>query len=116
MFMQFYKVNEQIFKTRSKWATDVFTKFHKYFYTKLLKATIFLIAVKLGEHNEALDTFGKALDMAKLQVDKAAESAIKKAIDDVNQKIVKALKDSEKSGKNLGSGSLIEARKINTLN
>ncbi|KAK2191054.1 hypothetical protein NP493_60g01047 [Ridgeia piscesae] len=45
--------------------------------------------VKLGDLQAALDQFENSLDMAKVQGDKAAEFAIKKAIEDINSKIVK---------------------------
>jgi hypothetical protein len=59
-----------------------------------------VLAVKLGELQEALDSFEKALDMAKLQSDSAAEAAIKKAIEDVNHRIVTGIreKDDKTSG------------------
>lgn len=44
--------------------------------------------MKLGDFQAALDQFENSLDMAKVQGDKAAESAIKKAIDDINSRIV----------------------------
>ena len=40
----------------------------------------------------ALGSFEKALDMAQVQGDKAAETAIKRAVEDVNNKIVKGIK------------------------
>ena len=46
------------------------------------------LAVKLGDLQAALDQFENSLDMAKVQGDKAAESAIKKAIEDINSRIV----------------------------
>jgi len=52
--------------------------------------------VKLGDLQAALEAFEKSLEMAKLQEDKKAENAIKKAIKEVNQKIVKSMKDGEK--------------------
>ena len=56
----------------------------------------FHVAVKCGDYQEALDSFEKALDMARLQNDKQAESAIKKALEDVNKKIVKGIKEDGK--------------------
>ena len=53
------------------------------------------IAVKLGELQEALDSFEKALEMAKGQNDTAAEAAIKKALEDVNNRIVRGVKEGE---------------------
>ena len=62
----------------------------------------YVIIVKLGENTEALTTFEEAQEMASKQGDKAAESAIKKAIDDVNNKIVKSEKaEGQKSGKDI---------------
>jgi hypothetical protein len=54
--------------------------------------------VKLCEYQAALGSFESALDMAKAQRDTAAEGAIKKAIDDVNKKIVQELKKEEQKG------------------
>ena len=48
-----------------------------------------MVSVKLGELEAAKDTFEKTLDMAMSQGDKAAESAIRKAIEDINQTIKK---------------------------
>ncbi|ELT90815.1 hypothetical protein CAPTEDRAFT_148055 [Capitella teleta] len=48
--------------------------------------------VKLERLQEALGSFQAAMEMAKVQNDKAAESAIKKAIDDINNKIVNGIK------------------------
>ena len=52
-----------------------------------------VFTVKLHELQAALDSFERALDMAKVQGDEAAEAAIKKAIDDVNAKIVRDIKE-----------------------
>ena len=49
--------------------------------------------MKCGELEASIDTFEKALDMARLQGDKQAENAIKKALDEVNKKIVRGIKD-----------------------
>lgn len=54
--------------------------------------------MKLNDLNAALSSFEAALDMAKVQRDEAAESAIKKAIDDVNSKIVKTIKEENEDG------------------
>ncbi len=53
--------------------------------------------MKLGDLQAALDAFEKSSEMAKKQKDKAAESAIKKAIDDVNKKIVEEAKEGGES-------------------
>ena len=45
--------------------------------------------MKLEDHQAALDAFERALEMARVQGDKKAEKAIKRAIDDVNKEIVK---------------------------
>ena len=55
-----------------------------------------MLAVKLGNHQEALGSFEQALDMAQVQGDKAAEAAIRKAMEDVNQRIVQGIKSGEK--------------------
>ena len=47
----------------------------------------------MGEYKLAIQSFENALDMAMVQGDSAAESAIKKAIQEVNGKIVQELKD-----------------------
>jgi hypothetical protein len=49
-------------------------------------------SVKLGELDDALDNFNRALELAKTQSDKAAESAIRRAIDDVNNTIDKQVR------------------------
>ena len=51
--------------------------------------------VKLGELQEALDSFEKSLDMAKVQGDTAAEAAIKKALEDVNNRIVRGVQEGD---------------------
>lgn len=52
-----------------------------------------LFTAKLGDYQAALGSFEAALDMAKVQRDEAGEAAIKKAIDDVNSKIVHSIKE-----------------------
>ena len=49
--------------------------------------------MKLNDLQAADGSFKVALDMAKAQRDTAAEQAIKKALDDVNSKIVQKIKD-----------------------
>ena len=49
----------------------------------------YFISVKLEEYYAALDAFESSLEMAKKQKDSLAEIAIKKAIEEVNQKIAK---------------------------
>ncbi|XP_070570630.1 outer dynein arm-docking complex subunit 4-like isoform X2 [Ptychodera flava] len=51
--------------------------------------------VKLGDLQAAIDSFERSLEMAKLQGDEAAEQAIVKAIEDVNDKIVKGIKEGD---------------------
>ena len=51
--------------------------------------------MRTKEYQAAVDSFDKALEMAKVQGDKAAESAIRKAIEDVNKKIVQSIKEGE---------------------
>ncbi|XP_050406246.1 outer dynein arm-docking complex subunit 4 [Patella vulgata] len=62
-----------------------------------LQASVLLAQsqVKLNELQSALESFEKALDLAKLQGDKAAESAIQKAIIDVNKRIAREVKEKE---------------------
>lgn len=43
--------------------------------------------MKLGDLKDALQSFEKALDLAKILEDDAAENAISKAINDVNDRI-----------------------------
>ncbi|RUS85830.1 hypothetical protein EGW08_006382 [Elysia chlorotica] len=45
--------------------------------------------VKCGEYDAASDSFTQALELAEDQDDKAAQSAIKKALEEVNERIVK---------------------------
>lgn len=47
----------------------------------------FSIVVKLGDLQDALQSFEKALELAKILEDDAAENAISKAINDVNNRI-----------------------------
>ncbi|XP_067687289.1 outer dynein arm-docking complex subunit 4-like isoform X2 [Haliotis asinina] len=49
--------------------------------------------VKCNELQAAADSFERALEMAEAQQDSAAEQAIKKALEDVNAKIVKGVQD-----------------------
>ncbi|XP_071101077.1 outer dynein arm-docking complex subunit 4-like [Haliotis cracherodii] len=49
--------------------------------------------VKCNEFQAAADSFERALEMAEAQQDSAAEQAIKKALEDVNDKIVRGVKD-----------------------
>lgn len=51
-----------------------------------------LLAVKLGELQDALQSFEKALELAKILEDDAAENAISKAVNDVNDRIAKGKK------------------------
>ena len=47
----------------------------------------FLFVVKLGDLQAALQTFEKALELAKILEDEAAEKAISKTINDINDRI-----------------------------
>ena len=47
----------------------------------------FLSVVKLGDLQAALQTFEKALELAKILEDEAAEKAISKTINDINDRI-----------------------------
>ncbi|CAH1788639.1 unnamed protein product [Owenia fusiformis] len=64
-----------------------------------LNATVLVAQaeVKLGDLQNAVDSFETALDMAKVQGDSAAESAIKKALQDANDRIVRGVKDDDES-------------------
>lgn len=59
----------------------------------------FSISVKLGDFTSAVQSFERALEMAKIVKDEFAEAAIKKALEDVNQKIVNDLKPKEEATK-----------------
>ena len=48
-------------------------------------------AVKLGDLQDALQSFEKALELAKILEDEAAENAISKAINDVNDRIAQGI-------------------------
>ena len=48
---------------------------------------LFSFVVKLGDLQDALQSFEKALELAKILEDDAAENAISKAINDVNNRI-----------------------------
>ncbi|XP_067686623.1 outer dynein arm-docking complex subunit 4-like [Haliotis asinina] len=54
--------------------------------------------VKLADLQGALVSFEKAMDLAMVQDDRSAEVAIKKAIDEVNNKIVQSLKADKEGG------------------
>lgn len=47
----------------------------------------YLIAAKKEQYQSAVDSFERALDFAKLQEDDDAETAIKKALKEVNDKL-----------------------------
>ena len=55
--------------------------------TKINVNFLSFIAVKLGDLQDALQSFEKALELAKILEDDAAENAISKAINDVNDRI-----------------------------
>lgn len=62
-----------------------------------------LFAVKLGEYQAASDSFERSLEMARRQHDVQAEQAIQKALEEVNDKIVRgehvdADKDEDETG------------------
>ena len=57
------------------------------------------VLVRTKDYQAAVDSFDKALEMAKVQGDKAAESAIRKAIEDVNKKIVDSIKEGDADDK-----------------
>ena len=65
-------------------------------YCKMYEYKYSFISVKLGELSAALQSFEKALEMAKLQNDDAAQAAIKKAIDEVNSKLADEASKGEK--------------------
>lgn len=48
---------------------------------------LLFFVVKLGDLQDALQSFEKALELAKILEDEAAENAISKAINDVNNRI-----------------------------
>ncbi|XP_053386107.1 outer dynein arm-docking complex subunit 4-like isoform X9 [Mercenaria mercenaria] len=51
--------------------------------------------VKLCDYQSAADSFEKALELARQQKDEAAEQAINKALDEVNEKIVRGVKEGD---------------------
>lgn len=53
--------------------------------------------VKLGELQDALQSFEKALELAKILEDDAAENAISKAVNDVNDRIAKGVKSGKEN-------------------
>ncbi|XP_064646279.1 outer dynein arm-docking complex subunit 4-like isoform X2 [Lineus longissimus] len=61
--------------------------------------------VKLGELEAACDSFERSLEMARLQGDEPAERAIKKALEDVNRKIVEDARERGKDSDQDRSGS-----------
>jgi len=51
--------------------------------------------VKLGQYENAASSFEKSLELAKRQNDTAAEDAITKALEEVNNKIVQGVKEDD---------------------
>ncbi|KAJ8019702.1 Tetratricopeptide repeat protein 25 [Holothuria leucospilota] len=51
--------------------------------------------VKLGDLQEAIESFERSLEMAKIQGDEPAQSAISKALEELNERIVQGLKERE---------------------
>lgn len=49
--------------------------------------------VKLGDLQDAIESFERSLEMAKVQGDEPAEKAISKALEELNEKIVQGIKD-----------------------
>ena len=60
-------------------------------------------SVKLGDFQAAADSFEKSLELARRQNDTAAEDAIRRALNEVNEKIVKGVKEGDGDGKRLCS-------------
>ena len=56
-----------------------------------MKYRQYSFAVKLGDLQDALQSFEKALELAKILEDEAAENAISKAINDVNDRIAQGI-------------------------
>lgn len=52
--------------------------------------------MKLGDLQEAIESFERSLEMAKVQGDEPAQSAISKALEELNERIVQGLKEREK--------------------
>ena len=59
---------------------------------------MFSVTVKLGDLQEAIESFERSLEMAKVQGDEPAQKAIAKALEDLNEKIVQGLKEKEEEG------------------
>ncbi len=51
--------------------------------------------MKLGDLQDAIESFERALEMAKVQGDEPAQKAISKALEELNQKIVQGIKDGQ---------------------
>ena len=49
--------------------------------------------VKLGDLQDAIESFERSLEMAKVQGDEPAEKAISKALEELNEKIVQGIKE-----------------------
>lgn len=54
--------------------------------------------MKLGDNQAAADSFEKSLELARRLNDAPAEEAIKRALEEVNDKIVKGVKEGEDEG------------------
>ena len=69
------------------------------------------LSVKLGDLTSAVQSFEKSLEIAKIVQDEFAEAAIKKALEDVNQKIVDDLKLKEEAVREEGEQNLADEPK-----
>ncbi|KAJ8320840.1 hypothetical protein KUTeg_002427 [Tegillarca granosa] len=66
--------------------------------------------VKCGDLQAAAESFERSLDMAKKTNDSAAENAIKRALEEVNDKIVRGVKDGDEQEEDRASNKSREGR------
>jgi hypothetical protein len=57
---------------------------------------LFFLSVKCDELQAAADSFSRALEVAEELEDESAQSAIKRAMEEVNSRIVKGVQDEER--------------------
>ena len=64
-------------------------------YRKTLRLFFRLVAVKLGDLQDAIESFERAHEMATVQGDEPAQRAIAKALEELNRKIVQGIREGD---------------------
>ena len=71
--------------------------------------------MKLGEYQAASDSFERALEMARRQQDTQAEQAIQKALEEVNDRIVRGEQGDEDKDEDETGEQLTGPRKLQSI-